>query len=96
MEQCSHQILKSGFAISVFVTGSLPVLVDGRRRLLKSENTGIGVIRLVFAGFVRTGQHQHSGQSHWVFAAVAVIDSEQNWRMALPAKYAEVPSLVGA
>jgi hypothetical protein len=96
MEQCSHQILKSGFAIAVFVTDSLPVLVDSRRRLLKSENHGTGVIRLVLAGFVRTRQHRHPGQSHLVFAAVAVIDSEQNRRAALPAKYAEVPSLVGA
>jgi hypothetical protein len=78
MEQCSHQILRSGFTFSAFAICHDPhSFGDIGRRLLKSEDNRTGVIRLVFA-FI-TGTRQHERRGWWslsALGAVAVIDSK--------------------
>jgi hypothetical protein len=59
MEQCSHQILKSDFAFSVFATCHNPWCGDIGRRLLESDNNRICVIRLVLAFVDGTRQDEH-------------------------------------
>jgi hypothetical protein len=95
MEQCSHQILKSGFTFSAFTIWHDPDgFRDIGRRLLEPENNRTGVVRPVFAFVDGAGQDEHRGRRGLcALPALAVIDSKWNRRLALPAMYGEVPSL---
>ena len=77
MEQCSHQTLKSIFAVSGF-TIVLILMVNLRTGLfLQSKDDGICVIRFVPARIDGTRQHECSGATHLcVFAAIAVINGK--------------------
>ena len=78
MEQCSHQILKSDFAFSIFATCRAPDgLLDIGRGLLESDNNRTGVIRLVLAFVDGTRQHERRRRRSWpALDTLAVIDSK--------------------
>jgi hypothetical protein len=80
MEQCSHQILWSGFAFSAFVICHDPDGFQGvGRRLLQSEDNRTRVIRLVSAFVDGARQDERCGRcSLSAMGAITMIDSKQN------------------
>jgi hypothetical protein len=78
MQQCSHQILKSGFVLSALTICRNPHgFVEIGRRFLESKNFSIRVIRLVLAAVDAACQHKHSCRGYFGgLDPVAVIDSK--------------------
>jgi len=77
MEQCSHQTLKSIFAVSGFTIVLILMVNLCTGSFLQSKDYGICVIRFVPAGVGGTRQHECPGSTRLcVFVAIAVINGK--------------------